>query len=66
MTTIAGSTALITGGASGIGRLLAARLAAVGYGASAPLDEAISKAAHRRNRRVEIRLDFPDQRTASN
>lgn len=32
------------------------RLMAAGYAATKPLDEAISKAAHRRNRRVEIRL----------
>lgn len=36
------------------------RLAAAGYAATAPLDEAINKAAHRRNRRVEVRLIFPD------
>lgn len=32
------------------------RLAAVGYGASQPLDVGMDKAAHRRNRRVELRL----------
>jgi chemotaxis protein MotB len=36
------------------------RLLAAGYGDTAPLDEANSKAAFRRNRRVEIRLVFPD------
>lgn len=35
------------------------RLVAAGYAATEPLDEAINKAAHRRNRRVEIRLVFP-------
>lgn len=42
------------------------RLAAVAYGASEPLDPAINKAAHRRNRRVEIRLRFPEALTAAN
>jgi chemotaxis protein MotB len=32
------------------------RLVAAGYAATEPVDEAINKAAHRRNRRVEIRL----------
>ncbi len=32
------------------------RLAAMGYGASEPLDGGMDKASHRRNRRVEIRL----------
>jgi chemotaxis protein MotB len=35
------------------------RLVASGYAATVPLDPAINKAAHRRNRRVEIRLVFP-------
>ena len=35
------------------------RLVAAGYAATVPLDPAINKAAHRRNRRVEIRLVFP-------
>lgn len=36
------------------------RLLAVGYAASRRQDEATDKAAHRRNRRVEIRLEFDD------
>lgn len=35
------------------------RLVAAGYGATAPRDPAITKAAHRLNRRVEVRLVFP-------